>query len=90
VRLLGDLARGPDLDDFSAIHDCDAGGEITHYRQGVRYEQVGQAELALQLGKQVDDLAPTLTSRAETGLSATMNFRTQGEGACVPIRRCLR
>lgn len=42
--------------DLSAVHYGDARGQIPHNRHRVRDEEIGEAEVALQLGKQVDDL----------------------------------
>ena len=47
----------------------------------MRDEQVGQAEVALQLGEQVEDLAWIETSSADTGSSQTMNSGLQRERA---------
>ena len=57
-RLLVDLVPRPDLDDLAEVHDGDAVGDVAHDRQIVRDEEVRQAEAALQLLEQVDDLRP--------------------------------
>ena len=50
ARLLGDL------DDLAEIHDGDAVADVLDDREVVGDEQVGQAELALQVAQQVDHL----------------------------------
>ncbi len=52
----GDFFGGADFDDFSPTHHGDAITEIAHYRHGVRDEEIGEAEVALQFFEQVDDL----------------------------------
>ncbi len=81
LRLLGDLACWADLDDFSVVHDRDAGGEVAHYRHGVRDEQVGQAEFALQLGQQVDDLRSDANVEGGDGFIGDDEFWAKCEGA---------
>ena len=44
-----------DLDDPTEIHDRDAIGDMPHDRQIVRDDQIGDAELGLQILEQVDD-----------------------------------
>jgi len=44
------------FDDSPLVHHGDPSGEIAHYRHGVGDEQVGQAEVPLQLGEEIDDL----------------------------------
>ena len=55
-------------------------GDVADDGQVVGDEQVGETELPLEVLEQVDDLARTETSSAETGSSATMNVGSQGEG----------
>ena len=45
-----------DLDDLAEIHHRDAVADVLHHGEIVGDEQVGQAELALQVLQQVDDL----------------------------------
>ena len=52
-----DLVRTSDFDDPAQIHDRDPVGNVLHHRKVVRDEEVGQAEVALQVQKQVDHLA---------------------------------
>src|SRR5271165_4224067 len=59
---VGVLRRGRDLpgvanlDDLTPLHDRDTVRQIAHDRHGVRNEQVGQRELALELLQQVHNL----------------------------------
>ena len=52
----GDQVRIADFYDFPPIHDGDSGREIAHHGHGMRDEEIGEAEVALQLCEQVDDL----------------------------------
>ena len=45
-----------DLDDLAEIHDRDAVADVLDDRDVVGDEQIGEAELALQVAQQVDDL----------------------------------
>ena len=49
-------ALGRELDDLSEIHDGDAVGDVAHHREIMGDEDVGEAELALEVLHQVDDL----------------------------------
>ena len=46
------------------VHDDHAVGNMPHHREIVRDEEIGEAELLLQLLEQVDDLAWIETSSA--------------------------
>src|SRR5206468_2550174 len=48
--------RFGDLDEAAEIHDADAVRHLVDHRQIVRDEQVGQAEFALEILHQVEDL----------------------------------
>src|SRR5438105_4808225 len=54
--LFGDLRGRSRFHDVSVIHHSNAGREIAYDRHGMRDEEIGQLEFALQLGEQVDDL----------------------------------
>ena len=69
------------FDDFSAVHDGDAGGEVAHHRHGMRDEEVGEAEVALQLCEQVDDLRADADVEGGDGLVAHDEFGAEREGA---------
>src|SRR6267142_49999 len=81
LRIFGYLGGRPDLNDLSVIHDRNAGGEIAHYRHGVRDEQVGQPELALQLGEQIHDLRAHAYVEGGDGFIGNDELRAQSEGA---------
>jgi hypothetical protein len=56
ARRVVDRIPAPDLDDAAGIHDRDAMRDMAHDRKIVGNEQIGEAEPALQVRKQVDDL----------------------------------
>ena len=76
-----DLLGVADLEDFSAIHYCDAGGEVADHWHGMRDEEVGEAEVALELGQQVDDLGADADIEGGDRLVADDEFRAEREGA---------
>ena len=51
-----ELVAGGHLDDLAQVHHGDAVGDVAHDGEVVRDEQVGQAELVLEVLQQVDDL----------------------------------
>ncbi len=55
--------------------------EIAHHRHGVRDEQIGQAEVALQLRQQVDDLRSDADVEGGNRFVAHNELRPQREGA---------
>ncbi len=55
--------------------------EVAHHRHGVRDEQVGQAEVALQLRQQVDDLRAYADVERGDRFVADNELGTQREGA---------
>ena len=55
-RLLIQICRARDLDDLAQIHHCDAVGNMLDNREAVRNKEIGQAELRLQILKQIDHL----------------------------------
>ena len=61
------------LDDVPEIHHGDAVGDVAHHREVVRDEQVGDAELALQLLSRLTICAWIDTSSADTGSSHTIS-----------------
>lgn len=44
------------LDDFPRIHHRDAVADVADDAEIVRDEEIGEAELLLQIGEQIDDL----------------------------------
>ena len=55
-RVRVDLFRGADLSDLPEVHDGNAIRDVADDAEVVRHEDVGEAELALQVAEQVDDL----------------------------------
>src|SRR5712692_1770338 len=51
-----ELLTGRSLHDLAEVHDRNSVGDVLHDREVVRYEEVSEVELALQLLEQVDDL----------------------------------
>ena len=68
-RLGEEEMAGGDLDDPAVRQNRDPVRDIVDHGQVVGDEQVGEAELFLQVLEQVQNLAWTETSRAETGSS---------------------
>src|ERR1700687_4631382 len=62
------------------MHDRDARGKITDHGHGVRDEEVGQAEIALELSQQIHDLSADADVERGDGLIAHDEFGPQGEG----------
>ncbi len=65
---------------FPLVHHGDAGGEIAHDRHGVGDEQISQAEVALELGEEIDDLGADADVERGDGLVAHDKFRAQRQG----------
>ncbi len=81
LRALGDLLGLADFHNLAAIHHSDARRKIAHDRHGVRDEQIRQAEVALQLGEQVDDLRADADVEGGDRFVGHDEFGTQREGA---------
>src|SRR5882762_4748388 len=56
LRFGSDLLRVSDLDHLTSIHHRDAGRKVANDRHGVRDEQIGEAEVALELLEKIHDL----------------------------------
>ena len=56
VRPREEGVRRSALDDAAEIHDRDAVADMLHHAEIVADEEIGQAEIALQLHEQIDDL----------------------------------
>src|SRR5258708_37759190 len=56
LRLGSALLRASDLDNLALIHHRNSGGEIANDRHRMRDEQIGEAEIALEMLKQIHDL----------------------------------
>src|ERR1700723_268886 len=78
---LGDLLAVADFDDLATIHYCDSGGEIADYWHGVGNKKIRQAEVALQLREQVDDLRADAHIERGDWLIGDDEFGAEGEGA---------
>ena len=84
-----------DLDDLAEVHHRDPVGDVLHDAEVVRDEQVGQAELGLQVLQQVDDLrldrdverADRLVADDELGVRARARGRCRCAGAGRPRTR---
>src|ERR1041385_747046 len=84
VLMLGarrDFFRRAEFDDFSAAHHGDAVTEITHHRHGVRDEEVGKAEVALEFFEQVYDLRAYADIERGDGFVTHDEFGPQHQGA---------
>ena len=81
LGLFGHLSSGTGFDDLAPVHYGDAGGEIAHDRHGVRDEEVGEAEVALQLCEQVNDLGAHADIERGDGFVGHDEFRAQGQRA---------
>ncbi len=55
--MLADLVRGALLDDLALVHDRDPVGDVADDADVVGDEDVGEAELLLEVVEQVDDLS---------------------------------
>ena len=56
LRVLADLVGGPLLDDLALVHHRDPVGDVADDADVVGDEEVGEAELVLEVVEQVDDL----------------------------------
>src|SRR5260370_9219164 len=81
LRLGSDLLRGSDLDDLAPIHHRDACREVAHDRHGVRDEQIGEAEIALELLKKIHDLRGDTDIESRNRFIGDNELRPQGESA---------
>ena len=77
----GDFFGGADLDDFSAAHYGDAVTQIAHHRHGVRDEEIGKAEVALEFFEQVHDLRADADVERGDRLVTDNEFGPQDQGA---------
>src|SRR5262245_361269 len=69
------------LDDAAQVHDRDTVGNMLHDRQIMGNKDVGQAEILLQIGKQVDDLRLYGDVQGRYRLVAHDHVRLQGQRA---------
>src|SRR5580700_6024885 len=81
VRPLGDLRGFADFHNLAAIHHRNARRKIAYDRHGVRDEKVSQAEVALQLREQVNDLRSDADIERGDWFVGHDELRSQSEGA---------
>lgn len=70
------------FNDISKIHDGDSGGEVFDHAQVVGDEEVGEAELFLEVFEEVDDLRLDGDVEGREGLVADEEFGSEGKGSC--------
>src|SRR5271169_1371943 len=81
LRLSRDLLRASDLDDLALIHHRNAGRKVAHDRHVVRDEQIGKAEIALQLLQKIHNLRADTDVQRRNWLIGDDKLRPQGESA---------
>ena len=69
------------LDDPAEVHDRDAVAHVAHEREVVGDEEVGEAELVLEVAEQVDDVGLDRHVEAAHRLVEHEQLRGQREGA---------
>ena len=84
LRICVHLFRGAVLDDLPAVHDGDLIAHPSDHREVVSDEQVGQAELDLEIFEQVQDLRLDRDVQRGNGLVADDQPRVQCERASDP------
>ena len=77
---------GSDLDDAAEIHHRDAVADVPHDREIVRDEQDREAELALQVAQQVEDLRLDRDVERGDRLVGTMNSGSSASARAMPMR----
>src|SRR5579872_5011234 len=78
---LGDLLGVSNLDQFAVVHDCDPSRKVANHWHRMRNEEVRQAEVALQLLQQIDDLRSDADVECGYRLVADDELRTQRQCA---------
>jgi len=71
-RIIEYLAAGGQFDQSAAVHYPDTARDVLDHRQAVRDEQIGKAQLLLQVLKQVNDLG--LDRDVERGDGLVANY----------------
>ena len=79
--LLVEVRRAGDLGDDAEVHDRHAGGDVLDDREVVGDEEVGEAELLLEVLEEVEDLGLDGDVEGRDGLVAEHQLGPQGEGA---------
>src|SRR6478736_1662887 len=80
-RTLRDFLRGAKLDEPSEIHHRDALADVRNHREIVGDEHVGEPEIALQLGEQIQYVAADRHIQRRHYLVAHDQFRAQRQRA---------
>src|ERR1039458_7044832 len=81
MRLGSDLLRASDLNDLALIHHRNPGREIANDWHGVRDEQIGKAEIALELLQQIHDLRADADVERGNRFVGDDELRTQRKSA---------
>ena len=55
-RMQIDVVGIGDLDDLTLVHHHDFVGDVFHYGEVVRYENIGQVKLVLQILQEIENL----------------------------------
>ncbi len=77
---------GSDLDHLAEVHDGDPVADVAHDREVVRDEEVGEVEVVLQVGEQVDDLRLDRDVERRDGLVADDQLWMQRQARATPMR----
>ncbi len=72
--------------DHPEVHHSDAVADVAHHGKVVCDEEIGEAEVALQVFQQVNICAWMETSRAEIGSSQTMKDGFIARARATPMR----
>src|SRR4030067_585272 len=80
-RVLVYLVAIRKLDDHAQVHDRHPVADVAHHAQVVGNEQVGQAELSLQVFQQVDYLGLDGDIQGRDRLAADDKLRIGGQGS---------
>ena len=69
------------LDDAAEVHDGDAVAEVFHHSQVVRDEEVGEAEVFLEVVEKIENLRLNGNIQSADWFVAHDKFRGDGQGA---------
>ena len=84
--MLADLVGGPLLDDLAVVHDRDPVGDVADDADVVGDEEVGEAELVLEVVEQVDDLRLDRDVERGDRLVGDISFGCRASARAIPIR----
>src|ERR1700730_1946132 len=76
-----ELIHGGYLDDFAQIHDRNPVAHVPDNREVMRNENVGQPELLLKVGQQVENLRLDRNVQSRDGLVRDDQLGSKGQGA---------